>query len=174
MTAFNSTTGLAIFEGNIPQYQMPGAGLSIGGAISIGGTANQINMVGTAHSTTLDFPNPGANRIIAMADCGYSNCFLAPNLQNTSGIYAAKRGVTGCTTGSTVGSNCGTATLVGWPAAFPDANYSVTCSGGGTPTGVPTQPYIVSQTASGVTVNYFAITAAAAQWPSVDCVAVHD
>jgi hypothetical protein len=50
----------------------------------------------------------------------------------------------------------------------------VTCTPSGGPTNLPSSPYVTTKTTSSITVNYFAITAAAATWAFVDCVGVMD
>lgn len=105
-------------------------------------------------------------------------CNLLYNSNFTSeylgGIMQSKRGTAGCTTGGAAGNNCASAITVTWPLGFGDTNYSATCTGQGTPTNAPSGPYVVSKANGSITVNYFAITAAAASYPTVDCVAVHD
>jgi hypothetical protein len=87
----------------------------------------------------------------------------------------AKKAVAGCTTGTSVGNVCASAITVTWPTSFADTNYSVTCTPtGGAPTNLPSPPYVVSKSTASVTVNYYAVTAAAASWPAIDCEAKHD
>lgn len=83
--------------------------------------------------------------------------------------------VSGCTTAASAGGNCATPITVTWNTAFADTNYTVACTGN-TPTNDPAAPYIVSasKTASAIQVNYFAITAAASSYATVECTAVHD
>lgn len=123
---------------------------------------------------TLSAATPAASRNVILTDCGYANCNLAPNLQNTNGVYAAKRGISGCTTAASAGGVCSSAVTVTWPSAFADTNYSAGCWPSGAPTNLPSAPYVASKTASSISINYFAITAAAAKWASIDCVAIHD
>lgn len=110
--------------------------------------------------------------------CSYNNgsfLIIPQTLNVTSGTSQTARAVAGCTTGSSAGNSCGTDITVTWGTAFPDANYSVTCTGNN-PTNVPSGPFIVSASklAATVHVNYFAITAAAASYASIDCIAIHD
>ena len=91
---------------------------------------------------------------------------------NTDGVFAtAIPG--GCTTGNTVGSNCSTDITITWTTPFADTSYTVSCTGLGIVSGVPSGPYVVSQTASVIHVNYFAITAVAAAYSNVFCTASH-
>lgn len=118
-----------------------------------------------------------------MKKCSYNNGSFLPMPQTNnaggthsdSGLYQTKRAVAGCTTGAVAGNSCASDITVTWGTAFADANYSVTCTGS-TPTNVPSAPFVVSATklAATVHINYFAITAAAASYATIDCIAVHD
>ena len=85
-----------------------------------------------------------------------------------------RRGVPGCTTAASFGGFCSTAITVTWGTPFADADYTVVCVPSGGPTNYPSSPFITAKTASSLTVNYFAMTAGAASWSTIDCVAVHD
>lgn len=80
----------------------------------------------------------------------------------------------GCTTGSTAGNACGTGVTITWPVAFADTSYRVSCSSRGAPTNFPSAMYYTLTSASAITVNYIALTNAAASWPVVTCTAVHN
>lgn len=115
----------------------------------------------------------GANAdtsVLVLQGCSPAN----PTTNTGSAIYASKRGVAGCTTAASIGGVCSTPITVTWPAAFADTNYSVSCSPSGAPTNLPGAPYISAKSTTTVTVNYFAITAAAASWATIDCDATHD
>jgi hypothetical protein len=116
----------------------------------------------TSAARTVNIPDPGAT----------SN--LGLSLNATSGLYQSKRAVAGCTTAASVGGSCATDITVTWATAFPDANYSLTCSGMSPSAGFPSNPFIVSKAAGSAHVNYFAVTAVAAAYTSIDCIAVHD
>lgn len=82
---------------------------------------------------------------------------------------------TGCATAAALNATCDTSFT--WSSAFADANYSVSCSGDGVTSGLPgIQGTAISAGRSGTvtTVRTYAITAAAAQFTNIDCVAVHD
>lgn len=85
----------------------------------------------------------------------------------------AASAVPGCTTEGSAGGICATPITVWWPNYFLDTNYTVNCTANGPPTNLPSAPYVVSKAPASVTLNYFAITAAPASWPSIDCQAVH-
>lgn len=90
-------------------------------------------------------------------------------------VYASVKNISGCTTGAVAGNQCASAITVTWPnGGFRDALYSAGCSTGGNPTNFPSAPFIVTKSAASMTVNYFAITGAAASWVSLDCWGVHD
>jgi len=79
----------------------------------------------------------------------------------------------GCTTGSSAGNTCGSPVTITWTTPFADTSYTVTgCVGIGV-TNVPSNPYVVTKATGTMTVNYFAITAAAAAFTTVSCTAVH-
>lgn len=75
-----------------------------------------------------------------------------------------------CTTGAVAGNNCTTA--VTWTNAFADANYTVSCTGL-TSSNVPNLE-LESIAGAGFTIRIFAVTAAAATYATVDCIADHD
>jgi hypothetical protein len=109
--------------------------------------------------------------------CSYNNdATITVVRSNNSGsaIIQSKKNVSGCTTSASVGGVCGTAITVTWPAAFMDSNYTAVCTPSGAPTNLPGAPYISAKATGTVTVNYFAITAAAASWATIDCSAEHD
>lgn len=99
---------------------------------------------------------------------------LGLNGNGTSGVYQSKKGIGGCATAASIGGVCASAITVTWFTTFQDTNYSAGCSPSGAPTNLPSAPYIVSKANASITVNYFAITAAAASWASIDCWAIHD
>ena len=75
-----------------------------------------------------------------------------------------------CSTAATAGATC--TSTYSWNTTFANANYTPVCSGIG-----PTNPAalnVSSYTASGVTIQIVAITAAAASYSKIDCVADHD
>lgn len=91
-------------------------------------------------------------------------------------LHAAqvKRAVAGCTTAASIGGVCASPITVTWPVSFADTNYSVVCTPNGAATNLPSAPYWTAKAVGTATINYYAVTAAAASWPSIDCVAVHD
>jgi hypothetical protein len=93
---------------------------------------------------------------------------------NDSG-FMQTASASGCTTAASIGGVCASPITVTWPVAFADTSYEAICSPLGAPTNLPGTPYVVAgQTAAAITVNYFAITAAAASWPTIQCVAIHN
>jgi hypothetical protein len=122
----------------------------------------------------LSIGNPGAPRSISLSDPGGAATW-GLSLNAVSGTYQSKRTVSGCTTAASIGGICASNITVTWNTAFPDANYTVSCQGN-SPTNAPANPYIVtsSKAAASVQLNYFAITAAAASFATVECTATHD
>jgi hypothetical protein len=93
---------------------------------------------------------------------------------NDSG-FMQTQSASGCTTPAVVGNSCATAITMTWNVAFADTGYKVMCTPTGAPTNVPGTPYVLAgQTASAITINYQAMTAAAASWPTINCMAVHN
>lgn len=74
-------------------------------------------------------------------------------------------------TGAVAGNTATTAYL--WTTAFADANYVVSCTGL-TPTNVPGIVGITSLASTGFTITTVAITAAAASYANVHCIAIHN
>jgi hypothetical protein len=87
--------------------------------------------------------------------------------------FQHKRGVTGCATAASLNAVC--STTITWNSAFADANYTVIgCVGNGVASGIPVLNAIGSKIAASITVQTLAITAAAAQYSTIECTAVHD
>jgi len=79
--------------------------------------------------------------------------------------------VAGCSTTAAIGAFCGV-TLT-WATAFPDTNYTVTCTNVGNTSGVPVVA-TVNKTAANLTVYVAAMSAVVATSTEVDCIAMHD
>lgn len=90
----------------------------------------------------------------------------------TDGSGFKHKRVASCTTPASASSTCDT--TVTWGTAFADANYTVTCSGEGSPSGTPLAVGVASKTASAVTYRISCQTALASSFTNIDCVAVHD
>ncbi len=78
----------------------------------------------------------------------------------------------GCATAATAGATCDT--TVTWTTAFADTAYTPVCVGGAVTSGVPASVGVTAIAAGNVTFRTVAITAAAAQFTTVRCWAVHD
>lgn len=122
-----------------------------------------------------------ANSTLHMQECNYNGTatFPIPQTGNTGGTHSDSgfyqtATAAGCTTAASIGGVCASPFTVTWPVAFADTNYKMSCSPNGAATNLPSTPYIVTKSAGSVTMNYFAITAAAASWPNVECTAVHN
>jgi hypothetical protein len=104
---------------------------------------------------------------------------VVPRTLNASGAHSdsgltATGSAAGCTTAASIGGACASGTVVTLSGSFSDTNYKVSCSPSGTVTNLPGTPNITSRTVNSVTVNYFAITAAAASWGTIECTATHN
>lgn len=89
---------------------------------------------------------------------------------NGGGMKHAR--VVGCATAATVGATC--STTITWTTGFTNASYTVACSGDQITSGVPVTGGLTARTNASITVQTVAMTAAAAQFTNIDCVAVHD
>lgn len=112
-------------------------------------------------------------------DFSGSGFFPMPQTGNTAGTHSDSgfyqtATAAGCTTAASIGGVCASSFTVTWPVAFADTNYKMSCSPNGAATNLPSAPYVVTKSAGSVTMNYFAISAAAASWPNVECTAVHN
>lgn len=101
-----------------------------------------------------------------------------PNLTVSTGVAVNggglkhKRSTAGCATAASVGAVC--TTVVTWTTPFADVNYTAQCGGRVITSGVPAEGGLTAQSASTVTFQTVATTAAAAQFTNIDCVAFHD
>ena len=88
---------------------------------------------------------------------------------NNTGCKAQRFGAS-CTTAAGAGSSC--STTLTWTVPFADANYTAVCLGANA-LGVP---LLLNGThnAASLSVGVVAVTAAAAQFTSIDCIAIHD
>ncbi len=86
--------------------------------------------------------------------------------------YKHKRGTAGCATAATIGATC--TTTVTWDTTIADTNYSVSCWGVGTTSGVPVNGAQATKAAASIQHTTVALTAVAAQFVTVECKAVHD
>jgi len=118
---------------------------------------------------TFSVSNITANRAWAMPDAGGTVLVTG----NGTSPLQTKRGVAGCATAARIGATC--TTTVRWATGFADTNYTLTgCMGNGVASGAPLIQGITAKAAGSVTVQTAAMTAAAAQFTSIECAAVHD
>ena len=91
--------------------------------------------------------------------------------QDSGGIKHL-RGTVGCATAASVGSTCDT--TITWTTPFADASYTINCQGIGVTSGVPAEGAVITRTATAVSFRTIAETAAAAQFTTIECMALHD
>jgi hypothetical protein len=91
---------------------------------------------------------------------------------NPDGSGFKHKRVAGCATAASLAATC--TTVVTWGSAFADANYTATCTGDLTTSGVPLNGGLTAKAGASVTFKTVSATAAAAQYTTIDCVAVHD
>ncbi|PYX48395.1 MAG: hypothetical protein DMG83_01695 [Acidobacteria bacterium] len=113
--------------------------------------------------STSIFGNSTPTSIFAVSMSGISS--------DTAG-FKHKRFGSSCITPSIAGSTC--ASTYRWTTPFVDANYTATCSLGGTITGTPTLVGITNKAADAISVTIAGLTNARASTSEVDCIATHD
>ena len=150
-TATNGTT-----------FSFPAFSISAGGILGLAnGTANQYLFTPSA---------PGASRIVNISDPT-----VTVSLPLFGGIGAghiqAKR-ASGCATAASLAATC--PTVVTWTTSFADTNYTASCTGDVITSGVPLNGGLTAKTNGSVTFQTVSATAAAAQYTTIDCTAVHD
>jgi hypothetical protein len=89
-----------------------------------------------------------------------------------TGLKHVRSGTT-CTTAAAVGAICTTASISLPGTAFPDPAYTLSCTLQGALTNVPVV-IDTNKSAGSFTVTIAALTAAAASYAEVDCIAIHD
>jgi hypothetical protein len=100
---------------------------------------------------------------------------ISGNGDGTHSIANQTKRVSGCATAASLNATCDTTFT--WTTPFADANYTVVCTGDGVTGGAPGiqgTNIVSAKTAAASTVRTFSITAAAAQFTTIDCEAVHD
>jgi len=170
----NSATLFSVNDST--QRTSVGGGLQVAGGYYYGGGAGTLFLDNSGNGTFASVNNTGAYKTGGNTVINSSGTLGngTATLNTGSAIFASKRNVSGCTTGASQGNACGTAITVTWPGSFADTNYSAGCTPVGAPTNYPGTPYVVTKAVGSMTVNYIAMTAAAASWPNLDCWATHD
>ena len=97
---------------------------------------------------------------------------IRDGVANDSGGFKHKRGTSGCATPNSIGAACDTRIL--WTTPFRDTHYTVNCVGDGVTSGVPVSGGIIAKTDGEVVFRTTAASSAAAQYTTIDCIAVHD
>lgn len=101
---------------------------------------------------------------------GASNSVLTTGTTNTS---IQRLRASGCATSASANTTC--TTTITWPTSFVDSSYSAVCMGDLITSGVPVlQGGVSSKSATAITVQTVNLTAVAAQFTTIDCIAVHD
>jgi hypothetical protein len=144
--------------------------------MQLGGfSGNAINDHNTGRSLS-----PGASAVITdystqNACCALASYFTsldASGIKNDKGLQLFDATAT-CTTAASVGATCTTASIP-LPVAEPDTNYRVVCTGKGGGSGVAVIQSIINSSATQFTITIAALTAAAATFPSYDCMVGHN
>lgn len=163
---------------NTPQYDYSNSQPTSANALAVGATATgligpQIMLNAGGFSATISgiFTT---NRTQLVPDAA-GTFLLSGNGDGTHSIKNQELRVAGCATAGTLNATCDT--TVTWTTPFADANYTVTCDGSVVTSGIPIVEGLnisTPQTAAAVTVRTLAVTASAAQFTTVGCVAIHD
>lgn len=114
-------------------------------------------------------------------ECNPNNtgAFPIPLTGNIAGTHAdsgfiQSAAAAGCTTAASIGGICVTPTTITWPTAFADTNYKVACQGVGVLTNFPIISSATIGAAASITVQTMALTAAAASFGTINCIAIHN
>lgn len=113
-------------------------------------------------------PNVGSTR-------GLTSPVLATNYAYgvTGSTLTVKRGTAGCATAASIGATC--TTVVTFANALFDTAYTINgCTGNAITSGVPIIQGVTAKSATTITVQTVALTAAAAQFTNIECTASHD
>lgn len=97
---------------------------------------------------------------------------ILASINGDGGGYKHIRGGSVCATAGSVGATCNN--NMTWLTPFADTNYTVVCTGLGITSGVPAGGAITSKLAGTFSFATIAVTAAAAQFTQIDCMAAHD
>jgi hypothetical protein len=103
-----------------------------------------------------------------------TNPTINSGVSQGSGVKHQRFGAS-CTTGAAIGAACNSTYT--WTSPFADANYSVVCTGDGRAGGALGEPVVINTNSTGAStflLSIAAFSAAAAQFPAVDCIAFHD
>lgn len=171
---FNNSNGHLFLNG-------PGAVVGFAGATS-GSTFLQGPAVGVGN--TLGLPNVNDTLVARTTTDTLTNKTLTSptitsptingGISQGSGVKHQRFGAS-CTTGAAIGAACNTTYT--WTSAFADANYSVVCTGDSRAGGALGIPVVINTNSTGAStflLSIAAFSAAAAQFPAVDCIAFHD
>jgi len=128
------------------------------------------NLTGTVNNpnseTLTSLPSFGGLSLIGELTVG------AGGVSADGGGLKHSRTTSGCATAASVGATCDT--TVTWSTAFANANYTVVCVGYGVASGVPVHGGTHSRLAASIQFRTVAMTAAAAQYTNIVCIAAHD
>lgn len=166
-----TSSGHCMFYSSSSYGVLRDSGFGCNGNIVFPLATSRIQWTSGANNGQLTSNTLTGNRQWGMPDAGG---IVNVSLNNSFAVTASKRAVSGCTTGAAAGNACAAPITITWPGAFSNTSYAAGCTPNGLPTNFPSSPYVVTKSAGSMTVNYIAITAAAASWPSLDCWAQQD
>jgi hypothetical protein len=144
-----------------------------------GGTPAQTGAVELIHSSLLKWRNDANTGDLPLGVSSTDQLTWHSDLitgvvlvtgNNYSALQTNK--VSGCATAGTAGAAC--TTTVKWTNAFADTNYTAECTGDLITSGVPLNGGFTAKAVGSVTFQTVAATAAAAQYTTIDCTAIHD
>jgi len=160
-----ASTGPGFFHGMIVRNIVSG-----GDAINI---PNNTPITARDSTNTIDinmlYLNPA--NALTIGDPGNSTMTLAaPGIWNDSPAMKHINFGASCSIAGGIGKTC--MSSFSWPTSFPDANYTVNCTGVNA-TGVPVVQQ-VTKTATGISVHLANLSATSGSFAEMDCIAVHD
>lgn len=101
---------------------------------------------------------------------GASQPFLTGGANGSRAVQTSR--TAGCTTAASVGAIC--TVTVTWTTAFPDTSYTATCTGDTGTAGNPVVGGTGSKATTTMVVSTVALTAVAATFTTINCIAIHD
>jgi hypothetical protein len=160
-----ATTGPGFYRGIIVRDIVPG-----GDALNI---PNNIPITARDSADTADmnvlYVNP-ANALTIGSPANSTMTLAAPGIWNDSPAMKHINFGASCTVAAGIGKTCMSA--YSWPTAFPDENYTVSCTGVNG-SGVPIIQRVVKR-AGGISVHLANLAASSGSFSEMDCIAVHN
>lgn len=170
-TTVAGTASATVANFLVPSLAAPNTASVLVGASTASNAGGFVEFVSNATAANSQLCLDVSGHAFTLCVDGNGKTFLGSG-STAIGGFRMKASTAGCATAASVGATCDT--TVTWPTAFADGGYSAWCTAGGTVTsGVPVVQILNSYAAASINVRTVAITAAAAQFSSLDCFAFH-